>query len=115
MTYRLGRWQDRLLLPLSLGIADGIINALILASATVVYGRGLDTGLAARVAALAPTPGRTIAFLEGGYDLHALRASAGATASVLAGVTPDVAADEAGTHGGPGREAIARTQRALTG
>lgn len=53
MTYRLGRWQDRLLLPLSLGIADGIINALILASATVVYGRGLDTGLAARVAAVA--------------------------------------------------------------
>lgn len=44
------RWLDRLLLPLSLGIADGILNALILASATVLYGRGLDIGLALRVA-----------------------------------------------------------------
>lgn len=53
MSYARRRWQERLLLPLSLGIADGILTALILASATVLYGRGLDIGLAFRVAAAA--------------------------------------------------------------
>ena len=33
----------------------------------------------ARVLAFAPAPGRLVAFLEGGYDLDALRASVAAT------------------------------------
>jgi VIT1/CCC1 family predicted Fe2+/Mn2+ transporter len=47
------RWLRRFLLPLSLGIADGIINALTLASATVIHGTGLTISLALRVAAVA--------------------------------------------------------------
>src|SRR3954471_1748103 len=62
--------------------------------------------LAARVAEFAPAPRRTIAFLEGGYDCDALRASAGATASVLAGAGAVIADGEGPTHGGPGREAV---------
>jgi hypothetical protein len=42
-----------LVLPLSLGVADGILNALILASATVLHGRGLDAWLATRVGLVA--------------------------------------------------------------
>ena len=63
------------------------------------------------MAELAPAPGRTIAFLEGGYDLAALRASAGATASVLAGAASAVADDEGPSGGGPGIEIVARTAR----
>jgi VIT1/CCC1 family predicted Fe2+/Mn2+ transporter len=47
------RWLRRFLLPLSLGTADGIINALTLASATVIHGTGLTLSLALRVAAVA--------------------------------------------------------------
>ncbi|OAP22918.1 hypothetical protein A4R44_06380 [Amycolatopsis sp. M39] len=43
------RWQMRLLLPLSLGVADGILSALTLASGAVLHGRGLDVWLAVRV------------------------------------------------------------------
>lgn len=43
----------RLLLPLSLGIADGILNALTLASGSVLHGRGLDGALAIRVGLVA--------------------------------------------------------------
>lgn len=46
-------WLRRFLLPLSLGIADGIVNALTLASAAVLHGSGLTAGLALRVAAVA--------------------------------------------------------------
>lgn len=46
-------WLRRFLLPLSLGIADGIINALTLASAAVLHGHGLTVSLALRVAAVA--------------------------------------------------------------
>lgn len=42
-------WRTRLLLPLSLGVADGILNALTLASAVVLHGRGLNAWLATRV------------------------------------------------------------------
>ena len=42
--------------------------------------------LTTRVLELAPGPGRTVAFLEGGYDLDALRASSAATVATLAGV-----------------------------
>jgi acetoin utilization deacetylase AcuC-like enzyme len=82
--------------------------------ADLAWSAGDYAALAARVAVLAPSPGRTIAFLEGGYDFDALRASAGATASVLAGVTPEIAPRETSTHGGPGREVVMRTARALT-
>lgn len=40
-------------MPLSLGIADGIFNALTLASATVLHGDGLDASLALRVGVVA--------------------------------------------------------------
>jgi acetoin utilization deacetylase AcuC-like enzyme len=69
--------------------------------------------LTARVGELAPAPRRTIAFLEGGYDLAALRASAGATASVLAGAGMIVPDGEGPSSGGPGREVVDRTRRAL--
>lgn len=44
--------------------------------------------LTERVLALAPTAGRTIAFLEGGYDLRSLAFSTAATVATMAGVTP---------------------------
>ena len=68
--------------------------------------------LTTRVLELAPGRGRTVAFLEGGYDLDALRASGAATVAALAGVPK---ASEEPTSGGPGRAVIARTERALAG
>ena len=53
-----------------------------------------------RVLALAP-PGRSVVFLEGGYDLDALRDSVAATLPVLVGERPGRVA-EAPTSGGPG-------------
>lgn len=67
---------------------------------------GLSAGdyadLTARVLALAPAR-RVIAFLEGGYDLDALRFSVAATASALVGgqLRP-----ESATSGGPGRAVV---------
>jgi acetoin utilization deacetylase AcuC-like enzyme len=65
-------------------------------------GLGLTAGdyadLTARVRELAP-PGRFVAFLEGGYDLDALRDSVTATASTLVG---DPVRPERSTNGGPG-------------
>lgn len=49
-------------------------------------------------------PGRTIAFLEGGYDLQALRDSTRAVLSALVGVECH---PESPTSGGPGSEAVA--------
>jgi acetoin utilization deacetylase AcuC-like enzyme len=51
----------------------------------------------------APAPRRTIAFLEGGYDLAALARSVTATVAGLAGKRLTA---EAPTAGGPGREAV---------
>jgi acetoin utilization deacetylase AcuC-like enzyme len=64
--------------------------------------------LTARVSRLAPRPGRLILFLEGGYDLAALRDSVSATASTLLGepVRPEPA-----TSGGPGARAVAEAVR----
>lgn len=60
--------------------------------------------LAARVAALAP--GRTVAYLEGGYDEQALVDSvAVTTAALLPGAT--VPPHDPATSGGPGREVVA--------
>ncbi|HEY3671077.1 MAG TPA: histone deacetylase [Acidimicrobiia bacterium] len=81
--------------------------------ADLAWSAGDYAQLAQRVTAFAPTAGRTIAFLEGGYDLAALRASAGATASVIAGANAVVTDSEGPTSGGPGRDAVARTRRAL--
>ena len=60
--------------------------------------------LTQRVVGLAPQPGRTVVFLEGGYDLAALTNSITATAAELTGVRHDV---EPPTSGGPGRDAVA--------
>jgi VIT1/CCC1 family predicted Fe2+/Mn2+ transporter len=53
MTSSVRPWAERFLLPLSLGIADGIVNALTLASSAVIHGSGLTVTLALRVAAVA--------------------------------------------------------------
>jgi acetoin utilization deacetylase AcuC-like enzyme len=49
--------------------------------------------------------GRTVAMLEGGYDLDALTASTAAVLGILAGLTPRLAAEPA-TSGGPGADAV---------
>ena len=48
-------------------------------------------------------PGRLLAFLEGGYDLDALRDSSAAALTALAG---DKLHPEAPTGGGPGRDMV---------
>ena len=55
--------------------------------------------LAGLVAALAPQPGRVVLFLEGGYDLDALRRSVAATLSALVGGDHR---PEQPSRGGPG-------------
>ncbi len=55
--------------------------------------------LTRRVVSFAPRPGRSIVFLEGGYDLDALRDGVAATLGALAGV--DIR-PEGSTAGGPG-------------
>lgn len=45
--------ERALLFPLVLGLADGILNALTLASSTVLHGRGLTADLALKVGAAA--------------------------------------------------------------
>jgi acetoin utilization deacetylase AcuC-like enzyme len=76
-----------------------------------ITGLGLGAGdyapLTARLAALVP-PGRVIAFLEGGYDLGALRRSTTACLTALAGdERAGVTADDGSTAGGPGRDVVA--------
>lgn len=72
---------------------------------------GLSAGdyvdLTSRVVELVPA-GRRLVFLEGGYDLEALAASAGACVAALAGerVTP-----EAPTGSGPGDEVVQAVRR----
>jgi acetoin utilization deacetylase AcuC-like enzyme len=83
--------------------------------AELAWTAGDYRALATRVRAFAPDRARTIAFLEGGYDLDALRVSAGATAAALAGADVPVPEGEAPSHGGPGRDAVERTKRAVTG
>ena len=69
-------------------------------------GLGLSAGdfadLTGRVREFAP---RSIYFLEGGYDLEALRASVAATASTLLGVPRR---PEPATSGGPGHPVVPR-------
>ena len=72
--------------------------------------------LARVVAGYAPTSGRLALFLEGGYDVGALRASVAATLGALVGAGGP---DEAPSSGGPGMQQIgeiaARRQQALDG
>jgi acetoin utilization deacetylase AcuC-like enzyme len=71
--------------------------------------------LARVVAEFAPAPGRLALFLEGGYDLEALRASVAATLGALAGRTVEGAVTT--SNGGPGlaqlREADETRRRAV--
>jgi acetoin utilization deacetylase AcuC-like enzyme len=75
---------------------------------------GLTSGdfadLTRRVLALAP-PGRLVLFLEGGYDLEALRASTAATIGALGGA--EVRAERV-TSGGPGIEVVRAAAARLT-
>jgi acetoin utilization deacetylase AcuC-like enzyme len=78
--------------------------------ADLAWSAGDYHALAARVLEFAPQPGRTIAFLEGGYDPDALRTSTTATVAALAG---ELLRPEPPTSGGPGRDVVVRTQHAL--
>jgi acetoin utilization deacetylase AcuC-like enzyme len=60
--------------------------------------------LATRVMELAPERGRVIVFLEGGYDLDALRDGAASTVAALVGEAGR--SPERATSGGPGREIV---------
>jgi len=75
----------------------------------------LSSGDYARLASIvrdfAPSSGRLAFFLEGGYDLDAIRASVAAT---LGGVIGAGTAVELPTSGGPGAEAVARARRIQT-
>lgn len=63
-----------------------------------------DFGTLARtVAGFSPAPGRLVLFLEGGYDLRAVRRSTAATIGSLLG---DAGTPEEPTLGGPGAEAV---------
>jgi len=68
------------------------------------------------VAGYAPAPGRLVLFLEGGYDLGALRASVAATLGALVDGGEPV---EASSSGGPGMDQLdqiaVRRGRALNG
>jgi len=91
---------------------------------------GLSSGdfgnMARAVAGLAPRPGRMALFLEGGYDLAAIRRSVRATfASLLAADAPGAGTKGTGaqgadsqmeppTSGGPGADAVDRARRAHT-
>jgi acetoin utilization deacetylase AcuC-like enzyme len=77
--------------------------------AGLAWSAGDYTALTMRAMTLAPLPGRTIAVLEGGYDLDALARSVEATANALGG-TPS--SPEAATSGGPGGSAIEAARRA---
>jgi acetoin utilization deacetylase AcuC-like enzyme len=71
-----------------------------------------DFGLLARdVAGYAPRDGRVLAFLEGGYDLDALRSSVAAALSAWGGNDAFGGDAEPPTSGGPGVEAIDEVHR----
>jgi acetoin utilization deacetylase AcuC-like enzyme len=83
--------------------------------ADLLTGLALTAGdfgdLAQRVAALAPSPGRVVVFLEGGYDLTALRDSVAATIPPLIGekATPT----ESSSSGGPGELVVAAARQSV--
>jgi acetoin utilization deacetylase AcuC-like enzyme len=78
--------------------------------AGLAWSAGDYADLTRRVVAYAPA-GRTIAFLEGGYDLDALGRSAAATVAALVDVELH---GEGSTSGGPGRSAVAEARELRT-
>jgi len=76
--------------------------------ADLTWSAGDFAAITSKVMSFAPRPGRVVAYLEGGYDLAALRRSAGATVAALAG---RAWMPEPMTSGGPGREAVAVAAR----
>jgi acetoin utilization deacetylase AcuC-like enzyme len=64
--------------------------------------------LARMVAGFAPRPGRLVLFLEGGYDLRALRMSVATTLGALLG---GIYQPEDPTYGGPGTELVDQARR----
>jgi acetoin utilization deacetylase AcuC-like enzyme len=64
--------------------------------------------IATTVSGFTPGPGRMILFLEGGYDLDALRMSVGATLGALLGSSYR---PEPPSSGGPGGEMIEMAKR----
>jgi acetoin utilization deacetylase AcuC-like enzyme len=77
--------------------------------ASLALTAGDFAALARRVRQWSPGAGRVAAVLEGGYDLDALRRSAGATAAALVG---ERFVPEAASSGGPGHEVIPMVRRA---
>ena len=65
--------------------------------------------LATRAKALVPAPGRVVLVLEGGYDMDAISASAGAVAAAFLGHPHR---PEPATSGGPGAHAVERVKQA---
>jgi acetoin utilization deacetylase AcuC-like enzyme len=76
--------------------------------ADLAWSAGDYAELTRRVASFAPAAGRLIAFLEGGYDLDALRQSVGATVAAMAGAPAET---DSPTSGGPGRDVVERVAR----
>jgi acetoin utilization deacetylase AcuC-like enzyme len=80
-----------------------------------ITGLGLSAGdfamITARLVEFVP-PGRSIAMLEGGYDLQALADSTAAALGALAGVA---VSPEAPTCGGPGHEVVTAARRLWSG
>jgi acetoin utilization deacetylase AcuC-like enzyme len=80
--------------------------------ASLELSAGDFAALARSVAQLVPSPGRTVLFLEGGYDLGALRRSVAATLGTLLDAdSPRDHDREAPTQGGPGMSAVAHAAR----
>ena len=65
--------------------------------------------IARRVSGFAPRPGRMVLFLEGGYDLAALRDSVAASVAVL--VDSGFRPDDTSTNGGPGAPVVDAARR----
>ena len=83
--------------------------------ADLAWSAGDYSDLASDVARFAPSPGRLVVTLEGGYDLDALRLSVTATLAAMAGETYH---PEPPTSGGPGAldvDAVAALRRRLVG
>ena len=98
------------------GVVEGFAPTWVLVSAGYdahradpLTGLGLSAGdfatITERVAAVA-RPGRLIAFLEGGYDLGALRDSVAASLPALIGAPGVVVEGEGSTVGGPGTTVV---------
>jgi acetoin utilization deacetylase AcuC-like enzyme len=75
--------------------------------ASLALSSGDFAALAQTVAGFAPRPGRLALFLEGGYDLSALRTSVTATLAALLGASFE---GDAPTSGGPGAEMVSQAK-----